>query len=212
MTLLSNTILVHSSDNTNSNSIKESIGSSSSSWIQQGKDDILDGKTPSQLLAMAIRKKRKTLRSKDHDLRVEILLTSTIRHLCQEIGDRLRSKRLINNSMKRKLEMMDDTTVSKRKYFHDETVVIDEAVADSAHENFDQKLMETEDDLKSSSSDIELRKRKIEDNNSNSTKRSRSNINSSKSDDNNNNNNEDPFGLDDFFRSLRTCRVGGSKS
>jgi len=165
---------------------------------------------------MAIRKKRKALRSKDHDLRVEILLTSTIRHLCQEIGDRLRSKRLINNSKKRKLEIMDDTTVSKRKYFHDhsdKTVVIDEAVADSAHENFDQKLMETEDDLKSSSSDIELRKRKIEDNNSNSTKRSRSNINSSKSDDNNNNNNnEDPFGLDDFFRSLRTCRVGGSKS
>jgi len=52
---------------------------------------------------MTIRKKRKILRSKrDRDLRIEILLTTAIRHLCQEIGDQLRSKRLSTNS-KRKL-------------------------------------------------------------------------------------------------------------
>jgi len=53
-----------------------------------------DGPTPSQVLAMTIKKKRRVLRSKDRNLRVEILLTSTIRRLCQEIGDHLRTRRM----------------------------------------------------------------------------------------------------------------------
>jgi len=64
--------------------------------------------SPSQVLAMTIRKKRKVLRRKDRDLRVELLLTSTIRLLCQEIGDHLRSRRTVNG--KRKFE--DDETPS----------------------------------------------------------------------------------------------------
>lgn len=64
--------------------------------------------SPSQVLAMTIKKKRRVLRSKDRNLRVEILLTSTIRRLCQEIGDHLRSRRM--GSSKRKLEEDDGST------------------------------------------------------------------------------------------------------
>jgi len=59
-----------------------------------------NGPTPSQVLAMTIKKKRRMLRCRDRDLRVELLLTSTIRRLCQEIGDHLRTRRMA--SMKRK--------------------------------------------------------------------------------------------------------------
>jgi len=68
--------------------------------------------SPSQVLAMTIKKKRRVLRSKDRNLRVEILLTSTIRRLCQEIGDHLRSRRVA--SAKRKLEENDSTTPTVR--------------------------------------------------------------------------------------------------
>jgi hypothetical protein len=54
----------------------------------------VDGPTPSQILSITIRKKRKILKRKNQDLRLELLLTSTIRRLCQEIGDQLRSKRI----------------------------------------------------------------------------------------------------------------------
>jgi len=54
----------------------------------------VDGPTPSQILSITIRKKRKILKRKNQDLRLELLLTSTIRRLCQEIGDQLRSKRV----------------------------------------------------------------------------------------------------------------------
>jgi len=68
---------------------------------------LFSDKTPSQVLAMTIRKKRKMLRSKkDRDLRIEILLTTAIRRLCQEIGDQLRSRRLANS--KRKYASADD--------------------------------------------------------------------------------------------------------
>lgn len=64
-----------------------------------------DGPTPSQVLAMTIKKKRKVLRGKDRNLRVELLLTSTIRRLCQEIGDHLRSRR--SQNLKRKSSQYD---------------------------------------------------------------------------------------------------------
>lgn len=81
----------------------------------------INGPTPSQILAMTIRKKRKILRRKDRDLRLELLLTSTIRRLCQDIGDQLRTRRI--QCQKRK---EDSSTVSypeiKRSRLDDESL------------------------------------------------------------------------------------------
>src|ERR1700689_3014918 len=74
--------------------------------IRSPSTSTFDGPTPSQVLAMTIKKKRKVLRSKDRNLRVELLLTSTIRRLCQEIGDHLRSRR--SQNLKRKFDDDDE--------------------------------------------------------------------------------------------------------
>jgi len=95
MTLLSNSIATPSiaADTATVNECRSAYPPSTPSTS-------LDGPSPSQVLAMTIRKKRKVLRRKDRDLRVEILLTSTIRRLCQEIGDHLRSRRMASTKRK----------------------------------------------------------------------------------------------------------------
>jgi DNA mismatch repair ATPase MutL len=166
---------------------------------------------------MTIRKKRKVLRCKDRDLRIELLLTSTIRHLCQEIGDHLRSRRE-QQTLKRKMDD-DSTTVSKHELKRSRNFLVDEngqlekdeevvgpaqlscpnpanSIGPLAIDDRDQK---SEDHPNSS----QLRKRKSnseDDDVSKSTEDSKDNLNE-----------KDPFGLDEFFRSLKSCRVGGSK-
>jgi hypothetical protein len=131
-----------------------------------------DQPTPSQVLAMTIKKKRRILRSRDRNLRLEILLTSTIRRLCQEIGDHLRARRTI----KRKSTMDQDAST----------------VRQSDSNKWTQPL--ARDEEKKEESNTEKSEKS-----SPSRKRPRDETFDEK----------DPFGLDEFFRSFRTCPVGG---
>jgi len=184
-----------------------------------------DGPTPSQVLAMTIKKKRKVLRSRDRNLRVELLLTSTIRRLCQEIGDHLRSRR--SQNLKRKLNGFDDdldssspTTVSKRSRYvlvdkngnEDKEEVGPVQMSDSPSANSngslafdDQKSKDHSNLLSDDRSQLRPKKRKRTDpmDEGGNPKRISNGYESSKD------NEKDPFGLDEFFRSLRSCPVGG---
>jgi hypothetical protein len=174
---------------------------------------------------MTIKKKRRVLRSKDRNLRVEILLTSTIRRLCQEIGDHLRSRRVA--SAKRKLEENDSTTPTVRLHVKrsrqerdDEPVKKQEVGLEASTEAKEQSSNSSVGPLalddhpltvvsqsENVNSDGQSRKRKADSEDSLPPKRPASF--SSGSEDTFNE--KDPFGLDEFFRSMRTCRVGGSK-
>jgi hypothetical protein len=198
-------------------------------------------KTPSQVLAMTIRKKRKLLRRRDRNLRVEILLTSTIRHLCQEIGDHLRARRMASSKRRSPSstpEYRDEEDGSptpaptvrqcspKRSCFEYE--------GDAATRKEEVGLVEACGQARDSTSvcsigplalDDQIRqdhstpslindtrsqlKRKAEHEDSVPCKRVPDTPSPAISEDNFNE--KDPFGLDEFFRSLRTCRVGGSK-
>jgi len=191
---------------------------------------------------MTIRKKRKLLRRRDRNLRVEILLTSTIRHLCQEIGDHLRARRMASSKRRSPTstpeyedEERDGSTPTptvrqcspKRSRFEYE--------GDAATRKEEVGLVEACGQARDSTSvcsigplalDDQKRedhstpslidditgsrlKRKAEYDDGMPCKRVPDTPSPAISEDNFNE--KDPFGLDEFFRSLRTCRVGGSK-
>jgi len=106
MTLLSNTFVATPS--TTTHTVTRSVAYSPIQSTSTSTSATVDGPTPSQVLAMTIRKKRKVLRNKDRSLRVEILLTSTIRRLCQEIGDHLRARRIAGTKRKSPSSTSDD--------------------------------------------------------------------------------------------------------
>jgi len=190
--------------------------------------------TPNQVLAMTIKKKRRILRCKDRDLRVELLLTSTIRRLCQEIGDHLRSKRLAN--VKRKSSTIsttpdqdsDPSTVTVRQCENKRTRLLAEDSSTRKQEvgpvessnNFLNScslgtlVAETSNSSEAPTNDDtsrgQLRKRKSGSEEDSSERYEASSPKFSKSNHEDSFNEKDPFGLDDFFRSLRTCKVGGS--
>lgn len=198
----------------------------------------VNGPTPSQVLAMTIRKKRKALRRRDRNLRVEILLTSTIRHLCQEIGDHLRARRMANNKRKspaatpehEEADGSSTPTVSPCAAKRNRTVVEDRKQEEVGHDeasseapqsssvcsvgplalddqNADTHSTPSRSDHIASTSSLKRKAEAEEDN----LPCKRVPISSSSSTTEDSFNEKDPFGLDDFFRSLRTCRVGGSK-
>jgi hypothetical protein len=182
----------------------------------------IDGPTPSQVLAMTIKKKRKVLRSKDRNLRVELLLTSTIRRLCQEIGDHLRSRRSQNlkrkssNGFDQDIGSSTPATVSKRSRY-----VVDEN-GNTKEEEVGPKQM-SESPSANSIGSLAFDDQKISEDHSNDQSQLRPKRKSDPMDEGGNpkrisngyesskDNDKDPFGLDEFFRSLRSCPVGGSK-
>jgi len=270
MTLLSNTFITAPStaDTVAGNDGVRSISQSQSSISSSSSSSPVpfnDGPTPSQVLAMTIKKKRKVLRRKDHDLRVELLLTSTIRRLCQEIGDRLRVRRVA--SAKRRSSSFgfdddcddnNDNAATVRKHAVKRNRFIKAEFSSGGDDELFGRNQEEEevgpvegcDELSEPSSSPAAscgslamddqntedhstnrswsraddgsgdqlrrrRKRKANDQSDDSidSKRiSNSDDVSSPSNGEDSFNEKDPFGLDEFFRSLRTCRVGGSKS
>lgn len=102
MTLLSNAFVAPSTSSDVATNVKDTSTPpvSDNGPSESTSTPSTTGPSPSQVLAMTIKKKRKVLRSRDRNLRVEILLTSTIRRLCQEIGDHLRSRRMAGNKRK----------------------------------------------------------------------------------------------------------------
>lgn len=173
---------------------------------------------------MTIKKKRKVLRRKDRDLRIELLLTSTIRHLCQQIGDHLRSRR--NQNLKRKNSDEDDdrastATVSNHEIKRTRLLVEDDKTLRREEKEEEVGLVHMSDSIRESPSvnsigPLVLAEEQISEDHSNrsdqSRKRKSDDIGIETTTDSKESLNEkDPFGLDEFFRSLRTCRVGGSK-
>jgi hypothetical protein len=235
MTLLSDSFLAIPSTANAAITVNDTTRSStdSQSPSSSATTSTVNGPTPSQVLAMTIKKKRRILRCRDRDLRVELLLTSTIRRLCQEIGDHLRTRRMA--SMKRKSAAISSTTfdeendpttptvrqhATKRSCFlvkdgasdivkeqevgpvegsHELPKELPSSVASvgtlAAPEN------EQKSEADSNGGGQRLRKRKAVNEENDSRKRVESEDNF---------NEKDPFGMDDFFRSLRSCRVGGS--
>jgi len=214
MTLLSNTFLAVPST-------AEAITVDGSDGDSPSTSNV-DGPSPSQVLSMTIKKKRRILRHKDRDLRVELLLTSTIRRLCQEIGDHLRTKRLASAKRRSTTTISngsqddDSTTPTVRHHTSNNTKRsrIEETRQEVGPIQVSQTFSEQPNSVASvgtlvlddqkreeiSKEDGQLRKRKMECEDSDQEKKSQEETFDER----------DPFGLDDFFKSMRTCRVGGS--
>lgn len=63
------------------------ISSSGNSPTQSSSDDVDNSLSPTQLLALAIKKRRRLIEDKDRDFRQELLHTSVIQSLCKYLGE-----------------------------------------------------------------------------------------------------------------------------
>lgn len=167
--------------------------------------------TPSQLLSLAIRKRRRVMSPKNRNIRIELLLGQTIKNLCKVIGEeraaerkkryqlceseinsckaiitkvqRLHSSANVSQSGCRQTQGQSTTGVS--------AVVpgTDSVVDHSVSQTCSAKPMDMSDDFSSCFS-------------------KRSHVASA--DTNSNYKKNDPFDLDKSFASLRTCRSSGT--
>jgi len=227
MTLLSNAFCAAPSTTNDTITVNDRRSVSYSPSTSPSTAATFNEPSPSQVLAMTIKKKRRVLRSKARNLRVEILLTSTIRRLCQEIGDHLRSRRVA--SAKRKVEENESTTPTVRLHVvkrsrqerDDEPVKKQEVGLETSIEAKEQSSNSSVGPLalddqplavvsqsENVNSDGQSRKRKADSEDDSLPRKQTASFSSGSED---TFNEKDPFGLDEFFRSMRTCRVGGSK-
>jgi len=116
------------------------------SHMDQDEYQKIDPCSSSQVLAMTIRKKRSVMRRKNRNLRMETLLTSTIRLLCQEIGEQLqRSKKIDNKKRPYSSNSNADQEEVAKKFKSSVTVSDHEREVPQFHDNDDDAVFHDND-------------------------------------------------------------------
>lgn len=167
--------------------------------------------TPSQLLALAIRKRRSVMNSKNRDIRIELLLGDTIKNLCKFIGEERAARKRRhhragdsestngeNHSKVQRLRCSSVRQSDSRVPLGHSTTGLDTVVSGPDSIKNDEPVSQAcSDNTMDISDDFS------------SCRSERSSLSSLSADPGVEYDENDPFGLDKFFASLRTCRSSG---